>query len=760
VEYSNPTSSHTSAVSAIGTYHTKANEDYIYCGEDRVRAYVDKHHYEMGGNNPCATFYGTDLEFVFEKIEKDREKDIKVTCLDAATNKWLIYLAPSSDFYAMERLAIVYGYGEGCPVKFYRAEMVDPFDDIVYQYVFRRIKTTWSAEAQTFNIDVSETIEDMQEMFAQDPTAATSAFLELESALQTCGTAGTRAITQINALGNPSGTAFEQALAAFGNHTEPGARYRVHEGTDADDYLYGATGRDNILNGGAGNDTLTGYDGDDILNGGAGNDTLIGNWGNDILNGGAGNDLLQGGTGDDTYCFGFGYGIDTITDTAGTDTILLNESVRLSDVTITQQGTDIKLTLTDGSILIITGGLNPTGAGFVEKIKFANGIDADIDMTALVHSFPIYGTAKNDYIKGTARNETIYGRAGNDTLLGEDGDDVLYGEEGNDSLDGGNGNDYLDGGPGDDYLAGFHGDDTYFFDFGYGHDTIFDANGNDLLLLGSSITLSDITFSREVYHLTLTFSDGSTLLIGDCFYAGYDINRYQIETIRFLNGVDADISPEDLIELLPVYGNAKSNEILLGRYNDTVYAGAGNDYIRGYAGDDILYGEDGNDTIYGGDGDDILNGGDGADKLYGDAGNDTLIGGTGDDALQGGHGNDTYIFSGNFGADSVWDANGTDTFDFTDVAYDQLWFEREGNHLRISVLGTENNVWIDSWYYNSAYQIETINAGDYTTSNTALAQLIQAMAAFTKPNGTLADNPDLAAQLADTLQNTWNAKTG
>ena len=71
------------------------------------------------------------------------------------------------------------------------------------------------------------------------------------------------------------------------------------------------------LNGGAGNDTITGGDGDDMLDGGEGMDSLVGGAGNDMLDGGAGMDTLTGGDGSDTFMWGDG---DRITDfTLGVD---------------------------------------------------------------------------------------------------------------------------------------------------------------------------------------------------------------------------------------------------------------------------------------------------------------------------------------------------------------------------------------------------------------------------------------------------------
>jgi RTX calcium-binding nonapeptide repeat (4 copies) len=69
------------------------------------------------------------------------------------------------------------------------------------------------------------------------------------------------------------------------------------------------------LYGGAGADTLSGLGGNDYLEGGVGNDTLIG---------GAGNDTLAGGKDNDIYQFTGAFGHDTITDSDGQGSIVLD----------------------------------------------------------------------------------------------------------------------------------------------------------------------------------------------------------------------------------------------------------------------------------------------------------------------------------------------------------------------------------------------------------------------------------------------------
>ena len=74
---------------------------------------------------------------------------------------------------------------------------------------------------------------------------------------------------------------------------------RLHiEGGDGNDVLTGGS-KEDILDGGEGNDILDGGKGNDVLDGGEGNDILDGGKGNDVLSGGGGNDELDGGKGND-----------------------------------------------------------------------------------------------------------------------------------------------------------------------------------------------------------------------------------------------------------------------------------------------------------------------------------------------------------------------------------------------------------------------------------------------------------------------------
>lgn len=79
-------------------------------------------------------------------------------------------------------------------------------------------------------------------------------------------------------------------------------RYQL--GTELDDTLIGSDASKNyVLDGGAGNDILTGNDEDDIFYGGAGNDRLYGRAGDDLFVSSQGNDRIYGEVGNDLLSY-------------------------------------------------------------------------------------------------------------------------------------------------------------------------------------------------------------------------------------------------------------------------------------------------------------------------------------------------------------------------------------------------------------------------------------------------------------------------
>ncbi len=102
--------------------------------------------------------------------------------------------------------------------------------------------------------------------------------------------------------------------------------------------------------------------------------------------------------------------------------------------------------------------------------------------------------------------------------------------------------------------------------------------------------------------------------------------------------------------------------------SESIDARRGNDIVNALGGNDTVLGGGGNDTLNGGAGDDNMDGGTGNDTLNGGLGNDTLNGGTGVDVLNGGLGNDTLnggtgvdVLNGEDGNDILIDSTGRDT---------------------------------------------------------------------------------------------------
>ncbi|MBR1212311.1 choice-of-anchor I family protein [Bradyrhizobium sp. JYMT SZCCT0180] len=150
----------------------------------------------------------------------------------------------------------------------------------------------------------------------------------------------------------------------------------VLSGNGGNDTLFGYGGND-TLRGGGGNDRLYGGPGSDVLLGGSGDDLLDGGEQNDQLEGGRGADALTGGAGSDQYSYESGDGSDAITEAAGTpadtDTLVFQDIVA-SEVTFQKHGNDTEIVLADGSVITLKG---QQAGGGVEQVVFADGQELD-----------------------------------------------------------------------------------------------------------------------------------------------------------------------------------------------------------------------------------------------------------------------------------------------------------------------------------------------------------------------------------------------
>lgn len=385
------------------------------------------------------------------------------------------------------------------------------------------------------------------------------------------------------------------------------------------------------------------------------------------------------------------------------------------------------------------------------------------------------GGTGGDILSGQAGRDLIYGYGGNDTIEGGGGHDVIEGGDGNDVLRGGSGVDRIIGGAGDDYIEGGDGDDYGIWYTEVANGGLFGGLGNDTIVGGAG---ADLAYGQEGDDLFVIDEDGGD--VWDRFDGGE--GRDTITYANFTAGVSIDLSVKpfsaepqtayqygDLFTSIEdVIGSAfadtltgdevanriygmQGNDILSGGLgDDTLDGGEGNDRLSGGEGADTLIGGTGDDIIYGGTGNDVLRGGAGNDQLYAESGDDLLDGGEGNDILNGGIDNDTYIVNRTSGADIIqnYDPSGddVDVIGFQDamgaINDQDLWFERVGNDLKISVIGTTTSVQVVDWYVvadaasRANHKIDFIVAGTRFSRTINIEALADLMATKSKPGTT------------------------
>ncbi len=317
------------------------------------------------------------------------------------------------------------------------------------------------------------------------------------------------------------------------------------QGLGGNDHLEAFTGKNTVLEGGAGNDTLRGDAGRDTLYGGPGNDRLFGGENRDALYGNEGQDELDGGE-----------GVDLVDAGAGDDTVL--------------------------------GGYDR------ELIRGGDGDD-----------ILIAGTGFNgSLITGGAGNDTIIGSSGIDKLYGEGGDDVIFGGDLGDAIEGGTGNDRLVGELGRDTINGGDDDDTIFTHLQ--NDLRDDLNLAPLAELSQDEQLAYYQqlldqqaslIQREAYLLSICAVNctpaqllelqqvqNSLTLVG---FVLADLRDYQT---LYIDAADGGFGNDTL------YGSPNFDELYGNQGDDNIHSSAG--YVPGLATTDITLGEEGDDTFW------------------------------------------------------------------------------------------------------------------------------------------------------------------
>ena len=456
---------------------------------------------------------------------------------------------------------------------------------------------------------------------------------------------------------------------------------------------------------------------DYVVNGGNGNDTITTNSGNDIINGGRGNDILNGGSGNDTYVFERGFGNDTIINynpnLDSTDTIKFIDGITLNDLSFSQDGNNLYITMDDENSVTVKGFFNGQA---IKKIEFSDGKTLNLKD---ILSLSLNGaTDNNDTLKViTNDNFIVNAKGGDDKITLNGGNDYIDAGSGNDTVNAGSGNDIIIGGNGNDSLNGGSGSDTYKFARGFGKDLIINTiNQGEIETIEfiDDIKPSELKFSKKNLDLVVGFKDDTitdSITIKDFYKPPYNsgINRVKfsdstILNLKDINDLVLNSNSNDLAvntnHNYTINSNIKDVTITTLGGNDDITS-TGNSYIDSGAGDDSIITKAGKDTIKAGSGRDYINSGDGDDYIDAGNGDDILVGGSGNDTLIGGLGSDTYEFSGNFGNDIIInedEKNTTDKIKFSDdtKASDLKFYQDDNKNLIISK--GKNSITIKGFY--------------------------------------------------------------
>ncbi len=268
-------------------------------------------------------------------------------------------------------------------------------------------------------------------------TAGVTINLSTTTAQNTVG-AGTDTVTGFE---NVTGSAFNDTIVATGaNVVEGGAGNDNLTGSSVATVSYENAASAITFNlatttaqntGGAGTDTVIGFWN---LSGSAFNDTLTGNTFNNIIEGGAGNDTMDGGSATDTASYAnasSGVTVDLAIATAqntlgaGTDTLTAFENLTGSAFNDVLAGNGSANTLSGGDGFDMASYASAAAAVTVNLTLTSaqNTVGAGTDTLLSIEN--LIGSAFNDTLTGSSSDNTIEGGVGNDTLNGNGGFDTL-----------------------------------------------------------------------------------------------------------------------------------------------------------------------------------------------------------------------------------------------------------------------------------------------------------------------------------------------
>jgi len=432
-------------------------------------------------------------------------------------------------------------------------------------------------------------------------------------------------------------------LSSFDDIAQLSTAIRRVNGGGGNDVLTGNNGRDTIeggadddtLLGGASNDLLQGDGGDDFLDGGTGDDTLLGGTENDRLTGSAGADVMDGGAGDDLVTYSGKLTVDLATPSSSTGFALGDTFVGVEGIGfLGGTGSRFVGNATALSVLLLGGSMTAIAGSGAESFVATSG-----SMAVSYVSTPVTGVSFRVVLGQMTGTRGALG----DTL---DGVRSLTMTGRNDVFD----------------ATGFNGLRPL-------PSTILAGSGSDALTLKH---VGTATIDTGGGNDTVTGAmDGGTVALG----SGADSVNMVVDGVQSLGAPvlitsgsgDDTVTIETAGALLDIRGEAGNDTILLqdaGFGSYTVDGGDGNDTITTSSLAASVAGGLGNDTLTvtaiealiglsGGDGDDVIVAKTQGGTLRGDLGNDTLtlnlfmING-GSVTIDGGDGNDQLTVTSDF----------------------------------------------------------------------------------------------------------------
>ena len=389
-----------------------------------------------------------------------------------------------------------------------------------------------------------------------------------------------------------------------------------------------------VVNAGGGNDTvdasalgttnynnaaINGGEGDDLLTGGARNDLVEGGIGEDRVVGFKGNDVLQGGDGADVLVWNNGDASDRDEGGNGVDEVEVNGSPTVGDqfnakpeaekpgFVFFERSNLVKFSIESQAERLTVNGLGGEDQ-FIPDPAVPVGLAG---LTALT----VNGGSAGDRLVGGDGADQINGGSGTDELFGGEGADQINGGDENDEIKGNGGDDRIVGGTGSDSLQAEAGDDAIVWNNGDGSDPVNEGGaGFDRVEVNGSPAAGDLTqFDANATEASFV----RTNLVAFTLEIAPD---NEVLAFNGLGGNDAfKVHDEGSAMTVAADGGAGNDELSGADEVDSFFGGSGNDLLNGGAGSDLLDGQEGEDRMFARDGfGDLVRGGVGNDSAQTD----------------------------------------------------------------------------------------------------------------------------------------------